>query len=78
MANIVPIHAPKVGIFLVMSQINNNIIIGLVEESVATIPASAFWSAMSKRLIPKAIPKKPLIIDWPIIFKVKVVLGFKI
>ena len=42
MANTVPIHAPKVGNFLVMSQINNNIIIGLVEESVATIPASAF------------------------------------
>ena len=51
---------------------------GLVEERVATIPASAFWSAISKRLIPKAMPKKPLMIDWPIILKVSKDLDLKI
>ena len=43
--------------------IKNNIIIGLVEDNVATIPASAFCNAISNKLIPSAIPKKPLISD---------------
>ena len=51
---------------------------GLVEESVATIPASAFCKAISKRLIPKAIPNNPLMIDWAIILKVMLVLVLKI
>ena len=41
MANTVPIQAPNVGNFLVKSQIKNKTKIGLVEESVDTIPASA-------------------------------------
>ena len=42
MAIIVPIQAPIVGILNVRNQIINNTIIGLVEDKVATIPASAF------------------------------------
>ena len=57
-----PTHAPNIGIFFVKNQIKNNIIIGLVEDKVATIPASPFCKAMSSKLIPKAIPVKPLII----------------
>jgi len=56
----VPTQAPRTGIFLVKIQIRNNIIIGLVEERVATIPASPFLRAINNKLIPKAIPKKPL------------------
>ena len=33
---------------------------GLVEDKVATIPASAFFNAINNKLIPNAIPKKPL------------------
>ena len=61
-AIIVPIQAPIDGIFLVIIQRRNNIIIGLVEDRVATIPASAFCRAISNKLIPKAIPRNPLII----------------
>ena len=50
--------------FFVKIQRRNNIIIGLVDDKVATIPASAFCNAINSKLIPKAIPKKPLIIDW--------------
>ena len=63
MATNVPNQAPIVGIFLVIIHNKNNIIIGLVEDKVATIPASAFCNAISNKLIPNAIPKKPLIID---------------
>ena len=75
---IVPVHAPKEGVFLVNNQRRNNIIIGLVEDKVATIPASAFCNAINNRLIPKAIPKKPLIIDWTTILKERLVLVLKI
>ena len=74
----VPIHAPIVGIFLVSNQIRNKIMIGLVDDKVATIPASAYLRAINKRLIPRAIPKKPLIIDWPTILYVSFVLVLKI
>ena len=66
-ASIVPIQAPLVGIFFVNIHIKNKIIIGLVEDNVATIPASAFWSAINNKLIPRAIPRNPLIIDLIII-----------
>ena len=65
-----PIHAPIVGIFLVSNQIRNKIIIGLVDDKVATIPASAYLSAINKRLIPRAIPKKPLKIDFKNLLKI--------
>ena len=63
MAIIVPNHAPKEGIFFVNIQIKNKTIIGLVDDNVATIPASAFFKAINSKLIPNAIPKKPLRID---------------
>ena len=41
----------------------NKLLENIGEESVETIPESDFCKAMSKRLIPKAITKKQLIID---------------
>ena len=54
---------------LVSSHIKNKIIIGLVDDNVATIPASAFFNAINNKLIPNAMPKKPLIKDLIIIEK---------
>ena len=71
---IVPNHAPIEGIFFVKIQSKNNIIIGLVDERVATIPASPFCSEINSKLIPKAIPKKPLIIIFIIIVSEKLTL----
>ena len=76
-AIIEPIHAPNIGIFFVINQIKNNIIIGLVDDNVATIPASPFCNAISNKLIPKAIPKKPLIIVFIMICVVNLVLFLK-
>ena len=73
-AIIVPIQAPVEGIFLVIIQRRNNIIIGLVEDRVATIPASAYCRAISNKLIPKAIPRNPLIIVFNIVDVVKLIL----
>ena len=73
-AIIVPIQAPIEGIFLVIIQSRNNNIIGLVDDRVATIPASAFCRAISNKLIPKAIPRNPLIIVFNIVDVVKLIL----
>jgi len=74
----VPIQAGKVGIFFVKIHNKNNIIIGLVDERVATMPASAFCKAINNKLIPKAIPRKPLKIDCITIFKFKLLFALKI